>query len=155
MANNFYANLWFASDWDIFLYLNLGVSSLFYSSCIKYSPWATTKFLWLKVSSILGPFCFLWGFWDLIGLRHASSLKKSLGKRREAAEEEILLVLEARYSGSRVWWRGGTSLFLILGAVGLRLFLSCLKSVGEGFLKRWSALILFFVTRIGMSACIN
>ena len=155
MANNFYANLWLASDWLIFFYLNLGVSSLFYYYCIKYYPWATTKFLWLNVSSMLGTSCFLWGLWDFIGLRQASSLKKSLGKRREAAEEEILLVLEARYSGSRVWCLAGTSLFLILGTVGLRLFLICRKSVGEGFLKRWSPLILFLVTRIGMSACIN
>ena len=60
------------------------------------------KFLWLKVSSMQGTFYFLSALWDRIGFRLDSSLKKSLGKRREAAEDEILLDLEARYSGSKV-----------------------------------------------------
>jgi hypothetical protein len=54
------------------------------------------KFLWLKVSSIESSCCLCCGLWVLMGLRQASSLKKSLGKRREAAEEEILRVRDAR-----------------------------------------------------------
>ena len=41
----------------------------------------------------------------------------------EAAEEEILLVLDPRPSGSRVWWRGGGSgsfdLFVVRARLGL------------------------------------
>lgn len=113
------------------------------------------KFLWLKVSIIVGRCYLWWGLFDLIGLRHASSLKKSLGNLLEAAEDDILLVLDARYSVSRVWCLFSCWLGLYLGTDGFLLLLNLCRRVGDALLKIQSSLILFFVTSIGISACIN
>ena len=82
-------------------------------------------------------------------------MKKSLGNRLDAAEEEILLVLDARYSVSRVCCLFSFSLGLNFGAVGLRLLSNFWSNVGEAFLNICSSLGRLLVTRIGISACIN
>lgn len=60
------------------------------------------KFFRLKVSIIGAMCCLCFVFEVFMGLREISSLKKSLGNRLEAAEEDILRVLVLAASGSSV-----------------------------------------------------
>lgn len=114
------------------------------------------KFLWLKVSIISRSYCLCRFLIDLIGLRQFSSLKKSFGKRLDAADEEILRFLLGWISGSNVWCLTSALLGRDLGAVGVRL--NCIWSISYGLaiLKINSDfLVFFFVTLIGISPSIK